>query len=97
MEIIDANTVIKVNKKIMTNMIDNEVVMMSPKKRIYIGLNPIGTKIWGLVQEKTTFKNLTKNMMLIYEINEDECRKKISNFILKLEENDLLSLQKNQH
>ena len=25
MEIIDANTVIKVNKKIMTNMIDNEV------------------------------------------------------------------------
>ena len=85
--------IIKANEKIISNTIDGEAVMMSPSKRVYIGLNKVGTYIWQLVQDETTYKNLKKNILNKYAISEEDCEEKIIKFISKLEKNDLVTLK----
>jgi hypothetical protein len=87
------STIIEASKEIVSNMIDNEIVMMNPNKRLYIGLNRIGTEIWKSIQTETTIENLLRSILDKYDVPESKCEQETKKFILKLKDNGLVDLK----
>lgn len=90
---LENTTIIEANKEIVSNMIDNEIIMMNPNKRLYIGLNRIGTEIWKSIQPETTLHNLLKSILDKYDVPEGKCEQETKKFILKLKDNGLVNLK----
>lgn len=78
---IGPDTVIQRNKDIPFNQIDGEVVMLSVENGEYYGMNKIGSRIWKMVEEPISIKELIKRLIVEYKVSEDQCKKDTLDFI----------------
>lgn len=72
------------NKNIDIVDLDGEKVMMDLEKGQYLALNEIGTKIWDMIAEPIMIKDVILNLMSEYEVDEEDCKEDIMEFIGRL-------------
>jgi hypothetical protein len=58
----------------------DESAILNLKNTVYYGLDPVGTRIWNLIQQPISVRELRSRLMDEYEVDADRC------------ESDLLSL-----
>jgi hypothetical protein len=87
---ISPNTFLSRNLEIITNEIDDEILMMSIEDGKYYGLNPVGSEIWKLIEEPKTLEEVIPALMEIFEIDEDSCRKESLEFIESMIKNNII-------
>lgn len=76
--------------QILTSLIDDEVVMMSSEKGMYYNLNPIGSRIWELLDTPQTIDSLCAQLMDEYEVDEATCRQETEDFLKSLAQRGLI-------
>ena len=81
------------NLEIITNEIDDEVLMMSIEDGKYYGLNAVGSEIWKLIEEPKTLEEIIPALMEIFEIDEDSCRKESLEFIESMIKNNIILVE----
>ena len=86
-------TLIRNEKDVMFTQVDNETVIMNTNTGRYIGLNPVATDVWNLLEKKINFNQLIKALMEEYEVDEKTCRKDSSDFVQRLLNSKLLSAE----
>lgn len=94
MESISPNTIITRNKDVVFNKLDDEIIMMSAKKGDYYGLDSIGAIIWQHIENPITFEKLIFILLEEFDVTEQECLLDVTEFILSLEKNEIINLQK---
>ncbi len=82
-----------VNKDILVNTIDDEVVMMSLEKGKYYGLNEVGSRIWELIQEPIKLSDLVENLISEYDISKETCIADTCRFLQQLEKDHIIALK----
>lgn len=55
------------------SMIDDEVVMLSLKNGEYYALNSVASRIWEIIEEQKTVKEITEILMEEFEVDEATC------------------------
>ena len=90
---ISPNTFLSRNLEIITNEIDDEILMMSIEDGKYYGLNPVGSEIWKLIEEPKTLEEVIPALMEIFEIDEDSCRKESLEFIESMIKNNIILVE----
>ena len=80
-EISELSTVVTVSDQISSDL-GGEVVILNMKTGIYHGLNEVGAKIWDLIEQPKTVKEIHNLLVEEYEVEPEVCK------------NDLLSLLK---
>ncbi len=70
--------------------LDNELVMMSVERGSYYGLDPVGSKIWELLEEPMTVRELIDKLLEIYEVDPATCEKETLEFLASMEKEQLL-------
>ena len=80
------------NSDILSSTIDNEVVMMSSEKGMYYNLNPIGSRIWELLETPQTIESLCTQLMDEYDVDEATCKQETEEFIQSLSERGLIEM-----
>lgn len=75
------------------NKIDNEIVMLSVKNSEYYGMNKIGSRIWEMLEQPKTIRQLIASLLEQYEVTEEKCRKDALTFLKKLDEKKLLIIR----
>lgn len=69
--------------------LDDEVVMMSVEKGSYYGLDPVGARIWEMLESSRTVREIVDNLLETYEVEQDVCERETISFLETLIEEDL--------
>jgi hypothetical protein len=78
-----------------SNIIDGELddnqVMMHLEKGKYFGLNPVGKRIWEFIEEPKTFSEIVKQLLLEFDVNEEQCIREVNNFLKEAIDSDIVT------
>lgn len=94
----DVNRMISINDIIIhktgideTNM-DGEVVMMDINEGKYYCLNSIGSRIWEIIKEPISVKELISILLAEYDVDTKVCEDEVNDFLNRIYENGLISI-----
>lgn len=73
--------------------LDNHQVIMHINNGKYFGLNPVGKRIWELIEKPKSFAEITSTLILEYSISPDQCKKEVREFLDKGMECDIILKQ----
>lgn len=68
----------------LTAEVGDELVMMSAAKGNYIGLSPVGARIWELLETPRTIESLCDTLVSEYEVEPEICRREVDEFLATL-------------
>ena len=83
---------VKRNNEVFASEIDNEVVMMNIDTGKYYGMDAIGSRIWELIADEILVTELIGKLMEEYDVEEEQCRKDVLEFLNQLNANKLLQV-----
>jgi hypothetical protein len=81
---IDINARIARNEEIVSGKMDDEIVMMSIEQGEYYGINPVGSRIWELLEQPRTAAGLCDILLEEYDVPAEECRRDVLEFLRQL-------------
>ncbi len=73
--------------------IDDETVILDMASSNYIGLNPVATRIWELIEPGISFAGLCERLIAEYDVSENSCRADTLSFLQEMLENQLIDAQ----
>ncbi len=73
-------------------IIDEETVIVEPRKGMVTVINAVGSRIWELIDEKRTINNIVDIISTEYDIQPEEAKKDTLSFLRDLSEKDMISL-----
>lgn len=81
MQLIDLNSIIKINPNVLATIIDDEVLLLSHTNGEYYHLNATGSEIWKLAHEEISVQALCKRLAEIYQVDYPRCEAEALRFI----------------
>jgi hypothetical protein len=89
---IDFDTTIEKKQDIISSGMDDETVMMSIENSEYYGLNPVGSRIWELLDRPRTVAGICDILLAEYDVPAEECQREVKEFVEKLLEKKLVKI-----
>jgi hypothetical protein len=62
----------------LTAFVDGDTVMFSPDQGAYFGLDPIGTRIWDLLEQPRSIDEICATLCREYEVDAERCRAEVA-------------------
>lgn len=87
------NLTIAVTKDQVSSDLDGEAVILNLKTGIYLGLDTVGTRIWKLLQESKTVKDILDTLILEYEVELERCERDLLALLQKLADEELIEVR----
>ncbi|HIK30439.1 MAG TPA: PqqD family protein [Oscillatoriales cyanobacterium M59_W2019_021] len=88
----DLNTRIKVSEDQVSSAVSNEIVILNLKTGTYHSLNPVGARIWQLIQEPKTVREIINTLLVEYDVEVDVCERDVNELLTKLESAKLIEV-----
>ena len=70
---ISSSSIIVVSKDQMASDIGGETVILGLTGGRYYGLDPVGARVWQLIQKPTTVAEVARTMVSEYEVDPERC------------------------
>lgn len=77
---------------IVASDIDDEKVMMSVEKGQYYGLDPVGSRVWELIEKPIKVSELIDALLLKYDVDRETCERDVLAFLEGLHEDGILQV-----
>lgn len=90
---IGLDSVIVRNREPITVEVDGTAVMMSLLQGKYFGLDAIGTRIWELVEQPITARQLCDTLTEEFAVDRDVCERDVLEFVGELAAEKLVELR----
>lgn len=81
-----ASSIVSRNGELLTSEIDGETVMMSVENGEYYGMDAIGSRIWGLIEEPRQVSDLVRLLLEEFDTDEETCLADALDFLSQLAE-----------
>ena len=78
------------SKKILSNTIDSETVLLSIEKNSYYGLGPVASQIWCLIEQPITVAALISLLEQQFDVARETCERDVLQFLQQLRSEGLL-------
>ncbi|MDD1778829.1 MAG: PqqD family peptide modification chaperone [Candidatus Helarchaeota archaeon] len=76
--------------------LEGEVVILSLKNGIYYTLNPVGTRIWTLVQKPIQVEEIRDILLKEYAVDSGKCENELFTLLQELEKEGLIEVVDNK-
>ncbi len=63
------------------------------KNSVYYGLNPVGTRVWNLVQEPRIVGDIRDTLLDEYEVEAQQCERDLLDLLEKMREQGLIEVR----
>jgi len=83
---------IRIRKDVVFRDLEGELVLLNLATGVYFGLDPIGTRIWALIDDGHTADEIVNRITAEYEVGAEACRADLEKFFATLRDNDLVDL-----
>lgn len=74
----------QISPEVLFSKIDDEVIIMSIEADSYFGLDPVGSRIWELLEQPATMDELVSQLVQEYDVGEAECRQDAQDFVTEM-------------
>jgi hypothetical protein len=85
------SVVVRDNNIIFSEM-DGETVMMSVEKGEYYGVNPIGSRIWALLETPKKVSELCAALLPDYDVTAEQCSRDVMVFLSEMTEKGVIKV-----
>jgi hypothetical protein len=75
-----------------SNTVEGEAVILELGRGTYYGLDPVGTRVWSLIQEPRRAGDICDELVAEYEVAAARCEQDVLALLEKLAENGLLDV-----
>ena len=75
------STMLTRNESIVYTELDDSIVMMDVDKGRYYELNPIGARIWTLLETQRSIADICESLVAEYEVDRDTCQTEALEFL----------------
>lgn len=86
-------TLIQATPEQVSSDLNGEAVILDLKSGIYYGLNPVGAKIWTLVQEPKTVAQIREVLLEEYEVAPEICHRELIALLYQMEASGLVEVK----
>ena len=90
---ISISSIIMAEKDPVTSEMANEVAILNPKSGMYFGLDMVGARIWELIQEPMTVKDIRNKILDEYEVDVDRCEQDLFVLFREMSNNGLIEVR----
>jgi len=90
MNMIGLSSAIKRNPELVSTDVDGEKVMMSVENGEYFGLDPVGSRIWELIENPIRIESLINLLLEEFDVSREQCENDSFEFLNELLEKNLL-------
>jgi hypothetical protein len=84
---------IVVSKDQVSSDLAGETAILNLKNGVYYGLDPVGSRLWSLVQEPTTFGEICDTLLGHYDVDKRTLESDIRDLLNQLAEHGLVEIQ----
>ena len=70
-----------------------ESAILNLKNTVYYGLNPVGTKVWNLLQKPRSVRELKEALLEEYEVDASQCEKDLVELLEKMRGEGLIQVR----
>jgi Coenzyme PQQ synthesis protein D (PqqD) len=85
-------TRISIAKEQVSTELGGEAVILNLKTGVYYGLDQVGSRIWNLLQEPKTLRQLIAVLLAEYEVEPVQLEADVRALLVKLFESDLIEI-----
>jgi hypothetical protein len=78
---------------VMFRIVGDESVLLHLKSEVYLGLDPVGTRMWTVLTESPSIQDAYLVLRAEYEVKDEDLRRDLQEFLGKLQENDLIEIR----
>lgn len=78
---VNLNTTIVRNTDLMAVPMDGDLVMMSISQGTYYGINPVGGRIWTLLEQPASVASLCNTIVSEFEVSKEQCQQDVLQFV----------------
>jgi len=89
---IDLNTRVKRCEEQMTADLGGESAILNVKTGTYYGLNEVGSRIWELLKEPRTLKEIRDSILEEYTVEPSRCEQDLLALITELAQHELVEI-----
>jgi len=89
---IQMDSIVARDDKIFFHTADDEAVMMSLERGEYYHTNPVGTRLWGLLETPKKVSDLCELLLLDYKVTPEQCAQEVLLFLNQLAEKGIIKL-----
>jgi hypothetical protein len=88
----DASRIVVAKDQVSSDLA-GETAILNLKNGVYYGLDPVGSRIWTLVQEPTTFGQIRDTLLGHYDVEKVTLESDIRDLLSQLAEHGLVEIQ----
>ena len=89
---ITKDSIVVVADEVVSCDLDGEAAILDTKDGIYYGLDPVGAKIWNLIQKPILLEEVIQIILNEYEVDKNQCTNDIFELIEELLDNRLVKV-----
>jgi hypothetical protein len=89
---ISSNSIVKVADEVVSCDLDGEAAILNLKDGVYYGLDPIGAKIWKLIQNPMALNDVVEMIWAEYNVDKNQLKDDIFELINELLDNGLVKV-----
>jgi hypothetical protein len=89
---IGENTMVARAAGLLATDMDGQWVMMSVENGRYYNLNPVGSRIWDLIEKPLAVGDLVRALLAEYKVEEEQCRTSVSAFLAEMIQKGLVTV-----
>jgi hypothetical protein len=78
---VNLDTTIVRNTDLMAVPMDGDLVMMSISQGTYYGINPVGGRIWTLLEQPASVASLCNTIVSEFEVTKEQCQQDVLQFV----------------
>lgn len=90
--LLNPNSRIKSSEDQVSSSVSGEIVILNLKTGTYHSLNPVGARIWQLIQEPKTVREILNTLCLEYDVDLKVCEHDLQELLTKLEAAQLIEI-----
>ena len=83
MELTLQSTIVVANDVVSCDLID-EAAILNLKTGIYYGLDPVGARIWNLIQTPRQLKEILETLLNEYDVEKNQCQQDLIELLEQL-------------
>lgn len=83
---------VRINDDVVFRDLEGEIVLLHLKTGVYFGLDPVGTRIWHLIQEKQSLRDVLASLLEEYEVAEAQCAQDLFGLVTRMVEKELVEV-----